>query len=353
MWILFCTLVMNVSSSPMVVKSAKSKLTTTPATMRRKGGETHHPTTTTSTRKLPWNGSNPTAISTTKTYDPSVSILVSSLLTISGGGSSDSTAATAMQQKRKRFKKFLLPSTILLLLLHQSWIHRSQLYQLFDSTSLRTQTVQLLSQIEQSLGPWALPCYSLLFCFWEALGLSSIPVETAAGMAFGFRSALFASAIGKMTGAVLAYIIGRTYLRSNVSRRLSDINIISLAQSTTTRHPFRNAILMRYSCLPEFVKNYGLAILDPITYPIFISAVACHGWPFTLLWTCVGWDMAQRLKQGGGGEMPMMTTGKKNNGILSLLLLLTTTFGIVGSPAIMAFWVKEMRAEQKLYEKTK
>ena len=62
-------------------------------------------------------------------------------------------------------------------------------------------------RINDQRGYLGLLIYIAFLSSWTMLGLSTMPIETVAGMAFGMKKGLSANAIGRISGAVLAYII--------------------------------------------------------------------------------------------------------------------------------------------------
>ena len=143
----------------------------------------------------------------------------------------------------------------------------------------------------EALGNPGLLLYSLLFSLWVALGLASTPVETAAGLAFGWRRAAPASAAGKLSGALLAFAFGRLFLRSRIESRLRGDRTFRAVRAEIGRRPLAAALLWRFSCLPELAKNFGLAV-TPLPWRHFGAATLLHGVPYTLLWSSCG-DMAR------------------------------------------------------------
>eukprot|EP00548_Thalassiothrix_antarctica_P012336 CAMPEP_0194162638 /NCGR_PEP_ID=MMETSP0152-20130528/79602_1 /TAXON_ID=1049557 /ORGANISM="Thalassiothrix antarctica, Strain L6-D1" /LENGTH=139 /DNA_ID=CAMNT_0038872547 /DNA_START=557 /DNA_END=973 /DNA_ORIENTATION=- len=121
-------------------------------------------------------------------------------------------------------------------------------------------------------------------------------------MVFGFQRSVLASTIGKNLGAITAFWIGRTILQSYVAKKLADNETFSLLDQSVEDRPFLTAILIKYSCFPEFVKNYGTAILRPVTLPNFIMATLLHGGPWTVLWSYVGVDASRRIQQNAADE---------------------------------------------------
>jgi len=195
------------------------------------------------------------------------------------------------------------------------------------------------------MGNYGLVIYTMTFAIWEFLGQTTCPVETAAGMAFGVKRGLIASSIGRFLGAILAFIIGRYTIcykilqnkllltSSNNNDNNDDISnnkIISMANKSMKLHPYRTCLVIRYSCFPEIIKNFGLSILDHITPFRYASTMLIHAVPFTTLWTLVGHEAALKLAFDDGNIKVYQP-----NKILPWFVLGVPIFGIVGSPAIV------------------
>ena len=68
--------------------------------------------------------------------------------------------------------------------------------------------------------------------------------------------------------------------------------------------------------------------MEPINWKLFLFVTCIHVMPFTLLFTCLGYDAAQRL----------LNPDIKTNYILSAGVLLSSLYGIFGSTGIVAIW---------------
>lgn len=196
---------------------------------------------------------------------------------------------------------------------------------------------ELAKQLDvlSSMGNKGLVTYIFAFMIWELVVGVTTPVETAAGMAFGFKKGILANAIGKTSGAILAFLLGRFVLKDYVTRKLEGNEYMDLVQDSITKTPIRVALIWRFSFLPEQIKNFGLAILPVKTWQ-FISAVLFHGFPFTLLWTFMG------------NELGLVVKGvvDKPSKILKFLIAGVYVFGFFISPSLVGLWVKGLRDEK-------
>jgi len=186
-----------------------------------------------------------------------------------------------------------------------------------------------------NLGTPGLIFYTFFFMLWEITVGITTPVETAAGMAFGLKKGIISNSVGKTSGAVCAFLLGRFVLKDYVTNKLEGNEYLDLVQYSIRKNPIRVALIWRFSFLPEFLKNFGLAILPVKTWQ-FVTAVLMHGFPFTMLWTFMGNEMGSVVR---GTAKP--------SGILKVLISAVYVFGFFISPTLVALWVKSLRDEKK------
>jgi len=181
-------------------------------------------------------------------------------------------------------------------------------------------------------GTQGLVIYTILFFLWEMTAGMTTPVETAAGVAFGVKNGIIASAIGKLGGALTTFLLGRYIFYDKVHSKLKENELIQLIESSIDEMPLRVALLTRFSPLPEFVKNCGMAVLPlPITY--FTTSILIHGLSFTCLWTYVGAETAKVMR----GAAPSTTLKTLATGVTLLEFV---------SPTLIGLWVKTLRDKQ-------
>jgi uncharacterized membrane protein YdjX (TVP38/TMEM64 family) len=190
---------------------------------------------------------------------------------------------------------------------------------------------------------------------WEMAGLSTIPVETAAGMVFGWKLGVLASVTGKITGASMAFALGRTWLAQHVAshdafakqpifRILNNNSDSSNVSKKQHRHPpLMTAFLMKFSCFPELVKNLGSSMIVAVRPWMFLLATMVHGGSFTMLWTWLGVDTAARIKQP---DLPV-------NIPLRWTLGMGMFVGVVVTPLVMAWWIRDLQQGVKEEKQSK
>lgn len=162
------------------------------------------------------------------------------------------------------------------------------------------------------------------------------PVETAAGMAFGIKKGILANALGKISGSLLAYFLGKYLLQDYVKTKLRDNETMELVEDSFKSNPVGVALIWRFSPLPEFVKNFGLSVVPALKPIHFVSAVFLHGFPFTCLWTCLGAETGMLVR--GVVAEPSRT--------LKVLVSAIPWFGFFVSPTLVALWIKGLKKKQ-------
>lgn len=229
----------------------------------------------------------------------------------------------------------------------QPWMNRER---------IQHETLQLLQrfQCHDASGPPSSSCNSYLplmaygagMAVWEALGLTTIPVETAAGMVFGWQ-AFWPSALGKLAGALLAFSIGRTVWHDFVQQRFaasssSSSNFLALVlRHRAAMGPWATALLMKFSMFPEFLKNVGTAAFFPhVTAGHFVVATMFHGWLFTAVWTVVGMETATEVVQPQQHAVPPV--------VLRFVIPTVLAFGMGLPPLLMAWWARTLHQKEKV-----
>jgi len=250
--------------------------------------------------------------------------------------SPSSASSTLSEQRLDKIKKGLLlasASTVVYGLFHT----RTTWMALFNKEQLQASVVRTLENLNDLPYLYSRSFYTIAMALWETMGMSTIPVETGAGMVFG-SSAFYWSGAGKVLGACLAFGLGRGALSTIVNDKLSSNAFLKLVQTSTEENPLLVTILIKLSCFPETIKNFGSSILKPIRWWMFVLATLGHGLTFTALWTYLGVDTAARLKDSAGLLPPDQR--------LKTLLTLALINGIVVSPLAMAYWMRTLTQKQ-------
>ena len=145
--------------------------------------------------------------------------------------------------------------------------------------------------------------------------------------------------MGKVGGAFAAYNIGRTFLANRIRSELFSHNdeelevsktkqIFKLVQTCMDDEPLTTALVMRFSFFPHFIKNLLLSVMEPINWKLFLFVTSVQILPFTLLFSCLGYDSALRLSNP---KLPI-------NYVLSGCLVAATVYGFVVPTGVVALW---------------
>lgn len=209
---------------------------------------------------------------------------------------------------------------------------------LLDRERFRSAIIGTLNAVA-SRGDAGLALYSLCFVLWEAAGMPTSVVETAAGMAFGFRRGLAGSYFGKTAGSLLAFGLGRTVLSSAAGQRVGGSEAFGLIERGVSRRPVSSAVIVRYSPFPQILKNLSMSLTRAVTLRIFAMTLVIHGLPFSVLWAALGDDSSRRIRASEIGE-----TVPQNYWVKGAFIF-TSVFGFTVSPAVTAWWLNSIRNE--------
>ncbi|XP_028789665.1 transmembrane protein 41B-like [Neltuma alba] len=122
--------------------------------------------------------------------------------------------------------------------------------------------IQILKDQYDKLGIWAIPLYVAIHTLSLALCLpSSVFLEAAASLLFGFFPALLCVFSAKVLGASLSFWIGRLILRSSSSAVgwAQKNKYFHLLSRGVEQDGWKFVLLARFSPLPSYVVNYALA----------------------------------------------------------------------------------------------
>jgi len=237
---------------------------------------------------------------------------------------------------------------------HQLYFHHKHILSYIPTKDqIQSYVLQVVSKIHQK-GNVGMAYYALLLAFSECIGLTTMPVEISGGMLYGFSTGFRLNAIGKVGGGMLAYTLGRTILYSKIkayllqqstttSLKIQDTKsssklslILDLLSKSIHHKTFTHSLLLRFSILPQLIKNLTLSVMDPVKWWIFLSVTCLHVLPYTVLWSALGHDSALRLQGNHDIAIPP-------NVILNVSVLCVTIFGFVGVPVLTAWWIRQMR----------
>ncbi|KAL3765129.1 hypothetical protein ACHAW5_000798 [Stephanodiscus triporus] len=170
--------------------------------------------------------------------------------------------------------------------------------------------------------------YLLGFTLWTMTVGATTPVEIAAGMAFPLRVAIILSASGKIGGACLQYALSKYLFSDHARVRMRGNAWMDKIDASFESHPYRVALVWRFSPMPEFVKNVGPSLVSGLRTRYQLLATITHGLPFTILWSCMG------------NEAAIVARGGQASVLLKRMVAAITWIGLVASPTLFGWWIK-------------
>lgn len=141
------------------------------------------------------------------------------------------------------------------------------------------------------MGIWAMPTYVIIHTITLALCLPyAVFFEAGAALLFGFFRGVLCVFSAKMLGASLSFWLGRALFRSSSSamawvQRNKYFHILSKG---VARDGWRFVLLARFSPVPSYVINYGLAATDVRFFVDFLIPTVVGCIPMILQNTSIG-----------------------------------------------------------------
>lgn len=194
-------------------------------------------------------------------------------------------------------------------------------------SDMQISLISLLDNLSHS-GTKGMMAYTLAFIFWTATVGATTPIETAAGMAFPLAQSIPLSAIGKIGGAFLQYSLAKYIFRDWARSKMRDNEWMNKIDRSFQSHPFRVALIWRFSPLPEFIKNIGPSLVPTLKTRYQIMATFVHGLPFTVLWSMMGNEAAAAAR------------GKGASTFLKRMVAGVFWVGLFVSPTLFGCWIK-------------
>ncbi|WOL01789.1 hypothetical protein Cni_G10506 [Canna indica] len=181
----------------------------------------------------------------------------------------------------------------------------------------------LFRRMEERLGMWAIPAYVAAHTVTLALCLPyAVFFEAGASLLFGFLPAVLCVFSAKVLGASLSFWIGRAVFRSSKSATewAHSSKYFHLLSRGVERDGWRFVLLARFSPLPSYVINYGLAATKVAFLVDFLLPTVIGCLPMILQNTSLG-SLA--------GAAIASSTGSKKSQLYSYLFPLLGIFSTI------------------------
>ncbi|KAL5719204.1 hypothetical protein ACHQM5_012015 [Ranunculus cassubicifolius] len=126
----------------------------------------------------------------------------------------------------------------------------------------KDEILQIFKDLSEKLGFWAIPVYVLIHTVTLALCLPyAVFFEAGSSLLFGFFPAVICVFCAKILGASLSFWIGRLLFRSSKSTMewIQNNKYFHILAKGVERDGWKFVLLARFSPMPSYVINYGLA----------------------------------------------------------------------------------------------
>ncbi|KAH9184668.1 hypothetical protein AeNC1_013351 [Aphanomyces euteiches] len=169
--------------------------------------------------------------------------------------------------------------------------------------------------------------YVLVFSTCIIACLPATVFELAAGYIFGFGWGWLLATIGKTTGSLISFALGRYYLQEHVLKTMNRGPPLfrALAQLMSKNElKWKLVILTRIAWMPIAIKNYGLSVL-PVSFALFFWPMLLVGAIFTAISVSLGHSathVTSLLAGDDGSNSPLK--------IVVMVVGAASAFGLVG-----------------------
>uniref|UniRef100_K3X9T3 VTT domain-containing protein n=1 Tax=Globisporangium ultimum (strain ATCC 200006 / CBS 805.95 / DAOM BR144) TaxID=431595 RepID=K3X9T3_GLOUD len=223
-------------------------------------------------------------------------------------------AAKAARQKRILKSVLTLVIVVVLIALLQKFV---KIKTYLDDIKTWIEAHKVPGTIIIPLLIWA----TLPFCFPCSL------FEIAAGSLFGIPIGVVVSVVGKTSGGVTAFLLGRHFLKQHIGAYLqNNFRAFQVVGEVLQSRDWKPLLLVQLSGLPNAVKCYGLAIMNISIWRYLVTAIV-GGIPHSLVWTFIGkqtQDILASTASGSGKKLTLPQLLLLIGGIVITLLALVT-----------------------------
>lgn len=233
------------------------------------------------------------------------------------------SSAASKATRRKRILKtvLMLIFVVVLIVLLQKFV-KIEVY--LEKIKVWIETHKVLGTMILPLLIWA----TLPFCFPCSL------FEIAAGSLFGIPVGVVVSVVGKTSGGVTAFLVGRYFLKKHLGVYLqNNFRAFQVVCEVLQSSNWKPLLLVQLSGLPNALKCYGLAIMNVSLWRFAVSAFV-GGIPHSLVWTFIGKQTQDLLAS-------TTSDSKKKLTLPQLLLLIGGVVVTLLALATLSFYTKK------------
>lgn len=141
----------------------------------------------------------------------------------------------------------------------------------------------------------------VMFCLTIPFNIPSTMLEILAGSVFGMTYGVTISVIGKTSGTVIAFKLGKRLGKARIGNYLeTHFPSFTAMSSVLESKSWKPLLLIQLSSLPHVVKCYGLAITEVTTYRFTITSLL-GGLPNAIMWAYIGYETKDILSDKADG----------------------------------------------------
>ncbi|MBE9077205.1 TVP38/TMEM64 family protein [Romeria aff. gracilis LEGE 07310] len=166
-----------------------------------------------------------------------------------------------------------------------------------------------INQWLESLGPWALPAFVLIYVIVSVCGLPNVVFLLVAGTVFGFSNGIFSASIADTTAAVACFLLGRTLIRKQVKSRVEQSSQFSKLDRAVAQKGWKILLLSRLApMIPSNILNYGFS-LTQVKFWQYLLCTWVGMLPVIVFYVYLGYFGMSLLGQNSTPQVLMLQVG--------------------------------------------
>lgn len=112
----------------------------------------------------------------------------------------------------------------------------------------------------ESLGPWAIPAFIVLYVLTSVAAFPNIVLILVAGTVFGLAKGIISASVADTLAAVACFLLGRTIIRQRIKKRMQRYPNFAQFDKAVGEKGWKILLLSRLSpIVPSNLLNYGFS----------------------------------------------------------------------------------------------
>ncbi len=156
-------------------------------------------------------------------------------------------------------------------------------------------------------------------------------IDLAVGFVYDFKTAVLLLLLSKMSGSAISFAVAHYFFSDQSRESYKSSEYLYGMSEMVKKEPFKYGLLIRFAAIPQFVRNYGLALL-PIqfnTYMLVVFLQSCSSAPLQAYMGSQIDDFVDYIQNAGQKHQPPIELRPHYNEDGDLLL---------PDPALVAEW---------------